>query len=113
MKKAVNISIGQMLFTIEEDAYQKLDQYLNSIRAHFSHTKDHVEIVEDIEARISEKFLETKKKIITTKEVESVMESMGKVADFGNDDMEEDEQMEISIPARKKLYRNSKDKKMH
>lgn len=108
MKKAVTISIAQTLFNIEEDAYLKLDQYLKSIRDHFHHTKGQLEIIQDIEARISEQFIETKRKIITMKEVDIVIESMGKVEDF--DPESEDEDAEVLNSPEKKLYRNPKDK---
>ncbi len=84
MKKALTISIAQTLFTIEEDAYAKLDHYLTSIRSHFAHTEGHADILSDIEARISEKFTESKKRIITLEEVEAVIASMGRVEDFGD-----------------------------
>lgn len=113
MKKAVNISIGQMLFTIEEDAYAKLDDYLKSIRQHFAYTQDHEEIIGDIENRIMEQFVEFKKKIITIKEVETVIASMGTVEDFEHEEgvpAMEAEINEEGRPMRRKLYRNPEDK---
>lgn len=82
MKKAFSISIAQTLFMIEEDAYQKLDIYLKSVRSHFAKTIGGQEIVQDIESRIAELFLASKKQIITMMEVDSVIESMGRVEDF-------------------------------
>ena len=35
MKKIVNITIGGIVFAVEEDAYKKLENYLESIRKHF------------------------------------------------------------------------------
>lgn len=122
MKKALTISIAQTLFTIEEDAYTKLDHYLSSIRSHFAHTEGHDDIISDIEARISEKFAESKKHIITLAEVEAVMASMGKVEDFaGADDSAGqsrsgsgahagDTAGNASAENKKKLYRNPDDK---
>jgi len=36
MKKVINITIGNIVFLIEEDAYKKLDNYLSEIRDYFS-----------------------------------------------------------------------------
>lgn len=111
MKKAVNISIGQTLFTIEEDAYLKLDDYLKSIRKHFTHSEDKEEIIIDIESRITEQFLEAKKKIITFKEVEKVIESMGTVEDFEEEEGGPTVAIEaVEVKEKKKLYRDSENK---
>lgn len=83
MKKALNISLGGTLFTIEEDAYAKLEGYLNSVRARFAHTEGKEEILRDIENRIAEHFAESGKSIITLSEVESVIHSMGNADEFG------------------------------
>lgn len=106
MKKALNISIAQTLFTIEEDAYHKLEAYLQSIRQHFAKTEGQEDIMSDIESRISEQFLETKQSMITLTEVEAVMASMGEVKDFTDDDKQPDNQTDVV----KKFYRNPDDK---
>jgi len=106
MKKAINVSIAQTIFTLEEDAYQQLDRYLKSIREHFEQIQDYSEIIDDIEARISEKFLETNKKIITLKGVKMMIESVGEVEDFE----EEGGGAKSQIKAKKKLYRNTQEK---
>ncbi|HVW66553.1 MAG TPA: DUF2807 domain-containing protein [Candidatus Peribacteraceae bacterium] len=98
MKKTISIQISGILFHVDDDAYEKLDQYLRSIRNHFAHLADRDEIVSDIESRIAEKFSEKLKKnkqTIMLKDVEGLIESMGTVADFeefetGNRTSEED-----------------------
>jgi phage shock protein PspC (stress-responsive transcriptional regulator) len=106
MKKAFQISLAGTLFTMEDDAYAKLDGYLSSIKSHFSKTEGRDEIVKDIEARIAEKLLEAGKPIVTIDEVESVIESMGKVEDFGDGIKEETSAKDVRS---KKLYRNPDD----
>ncbi len=103
MKKALQISIAQTLFTIEEDAYAKLDHYLAGIRAHFSSTEGREEIIGDIESRIGEKLSESKKEIITLQEVENVMASIGRVEDFDGDQNEK-------VTTDKKLFRDPDNK---
>jgi hypothetical protein len=85
MDKTVTITIAGELFHVEEPAYQELDAYLRSVRAHFSAFPDSLEIVSDIEARIAEAFsasLSSRKKVITEKDVQKLIKSMGTVQDF-------------------------------
>ncbi|MEM6523316.1 MAG: PspC domain-containing protein [Bacteroidota bacterium] len=85
MKKNISINISGIIFHIEEDAYEALKNYLDSINAYFSTFEDNQEIIADIESRIAEIFL-TKlnedKQVITTEDVESLMNTMGSIRDF-------------------------------
>jgi len=58
MNKIFNINLGGYPFTIDEDAFQKLDKYLKTISGHFSASEGCDEIVSDIESRIAELFTE-------------------------------------------------------
>lgn len=94
MKKALQISLAKTLFTIEEDAYARLENYLAAVRKHF--------------ASIAEQLLERKEKIVTIEAIESILAKMGKVEDF-------DDRIASNVPASdggpaiggKKLYRNT------
>lgn len=106
MKKALTISIRSTLFTIEEDAYNRLDSYLKDITAHFSKTEGSEDVISDIETRIAEKLLETKEQVISLLSVEKIISVMGTVDQF------EETKTEDSSPAQthgKKLYRNPSD----
>lgn len=107
MKKAFQISIAGTLFSIEEDAFARLDGYISSIKKHFASSEGSDEIVRDIESRIAEQLIESKKAVITLAEVESVIAAMGKVEDF--EDGIEGEKASDKEP-RKKLYRNPDDR---
>ena len=74
MNKIFNINLGGYPFTIDEDAFQKLDKYLKTISGHFSSSEGYEEIVSDIESRIAELLTEDLKgrPIISMKEVENV-----------------------------------------
>ena len=85
MNKTVNINLANTLFHIDDDAYNKLRRYLESIRRSFSGTKGSDEIIADIEARIAELFLEkmeNERQVITHKEVDQVIEVMGQPEDY-------------------------------
>ena len=86
MKKTLSINIAGIVFHIEEDAYATLDTYLKSIHAYFKNFEGAKDIVDDIEARIAEKFWnirETEKtEAITQVHVEALIASLGTIADF-------------------------------
>ena len=85
MKKNISINIAETLFHIEESGYQLLEEYLTSINAYFSTFDDHKDIIEDIESRISEIFLDkrsTESEVILLSDVESLITIMGTVTDF-------------------------------
>lgn len=85
MKKNISINISGVIFHIEEDGYELLKNYLESISRYFSTYEDSKEITDDIEGRIAEIFLaklSNFKQVITKEDVEAVMVTMGSVEDF-------------------------------
>ena len=90
MKKTISINISGVIFHIEEDGYEKLKSYLQSIQQYFSTYDDSQEIVTDIENRIAEKLLKSLKgddktpsrQAVTLEDVNGLIAKMGTVADF-------------------------------
>ncbi len=85
MKKNISINISGIIFHIEEDGYEILRNYLESISRYFASYEDNKEIIEDIEGRIAEIFLSklsSSKEVITQEDVEAVVAKMGNIADF-------------------------------
>ena len=58
MKKNITINLCGRLFQIDEDAYEMLQKYIESLRSSFGKQDGGDEIVDDIEARIAELFAE-------------------------------------------------------
>ena len=58
MNKTFNINLGGYPFAIDEDAYEYIQNYLNTIRRHFSASDGCDEIIYDIEVRMAELFQE-------------------------------------------------------
>jgi hypothetical protein len=54
MNKILNINLGGYALTIDDDAYEYLQAYIDSIRKRFSESEGRDEIVSDIEARLGE-----------------------------------------------------------
>ncbi|HAS45945.1 MAG TPA: hypothetical protein DCS93_36015 [Microscillaceae bacterium] len=91
MKKNISINISGIIFYIEEDTYEELKNYLNSVEEYFSSYEDSKEIIADIENRMAEIFMSTlkdSKQVITPEDVQNLITTMGSVADFQA--MEED-----------------------
>lgn len=85
MKKNISINISGIIFHIEEDGYEVLKKYLDSINKYFSSFEDSSEILSDIESRIAEIFLSKLnegKQVITFEDVNTLVSTMGSVSDF-------------------------------
>ena len=85
MKKNISINISGIIFHIEEDCYDSLRKYLDSINSYFGSFEDSSEILADIESRIAEIFLSKLnegKQAITAEDVHSLIATMGSVNDF-------------------------------
>ena len=111
MNKTVNINLAGIFFHIDEDAYLKLQRYLEAIKRSFTDSQGREEIIADIEARISELFTErmkTDRQVISNKEVEEVITIMGQPEDYlVDDEIFEDE------PNNKHYSNTSKSKKLY
>ncbi|MEO1052455.1 MAG: PspC domain-containing protein [Bacteroidota bacterium] len=85
MKKNISINISGIIFHIEEDGYDRLKAYLDSITKYFSSFDESQEIIADIESRIAEIFLSKlneNKQVITAEDVEALVATMGSIQDF-------------------------------
>ncbi len=94
MKKTFSITIAGVVFHIEEDGYERLRSYLASVQQYFSAYEGSAEIIADIEGRIAEKFSDTlqkeSKQSLSATDVDTLIRSMGTVADFEAIEEEED-----------------------
>jgi phage shock protein PspC (stress-responsive transcriptional regulator) len=90
MKETVKINLAQRLYDLDEDAYRKLKKYLDSLNQYFSKEENgSEEILLDIEQRIAEILdgrLNNDKKVVTMSDVYEIIEMMGTIEDFKNDD---------------------------
>lgn len=122
MNKTFNINLGSYPFAIDEDAYNYIQNYLDTIRRHFSTSDGCDEILYDIEVRMAELFAEHLKgrAIISMKEVDEVIMIMGKPEDFGAEPMSEQHsysstrgrRSDTKINTGKRLFRDPEDKKV-
>lgn len=85
MKKIININLSGRVIPIEDSAYEKLQQYIDSLRRYFANEEGRDEIINDIESRIAELMSDKVRKgaeSITDGDVEDIISSMGRVEDF-------------------------------
>jgi len=110
MKITENINLAGLIFTIDEDALLKLQNYLNSIERYFGAKEEREEIVTDIEARIAELFqtqLNKSKEVISMVEVDQVIETLGMPEQFmGEEESTEEKNEYYSSQKPHKLYRD-------
>jgi phage shock protein PspC (stress-responsive transcriptional regulator) len=113
MNKTVNINLAGIFFHIDEDAYLKLQRYLEAIKRSFTDSQGRSEIISDIEARIAELFSERvkhNKQVIGIKEVDDVITIMGQPEDYLVDDEIFEDEPKPSFKPRsstsKKLFRD-------
>lgn len=126
MKKNITINLCGRLYQIDEDAYDLLSHYTDTIRNYFikHEAEDGEEIANDIESRIAELFEELKAQgvqAITISDVQNIIQQIGNVEDITGSDSSEGETATDSTTAKqkpadtaskasKKLYRNPNDK---
>ncbi|MDD4971368.1 MAG: DUF2807 domain-containing protein [Paludibacter sp.] len=91
MKKTLTVNLNNIVFHIDDDAYEMLETYLSEIADHFQSDEERKEIMTDIEARIAELFdekLQKNKNVINLTDVEEIVEIMGKPSQFTGDEEE-------------------------
>ncbi len=129
MKKNITINLCGRLFQIDEDAYELLQQYIESLRQSFGREEGGEEIVNDIETRIAELFSELNQQgteAITIEHVKDIITRIGKPEELTGEEEKQDngghkydsfhtaaQGIRDNVRARtagKRLYRNPNDK---
>lgn len=117
MNRTIDINLGGMVFHIDENAYPVLNEYLQSLKKHFSTQKGGDEVMTDIEIRIAEMFQKhtnITKQNITIIDVEEVMHTMGSPENFESDDATASSKTNYTTPPHepvspvaKRIYRDT------
>lgn len=125
MKKVLNISLGNRTFTLEEDAYTRLREYLDHFRARLASTPGtpnnlDAEVMEDLEDRIAELFQQevgTEGRVVRLDVVERVTRQLGMPDGAPENDAHKEEASSSSsytcdIPMPKRLYRDCDNRRI-
>ena len=113
MKKTFTISLGHSVFNVEEDAYEILKMYLDSIKNYFQKMENDSEIISDFELRIAENFsskLSSGKQYINLSDVKEVIQIMGSLDDFKEIYNDVEAEQEEEKKENNKLYRDSSNR---
>lgn len=81
MKKNISINLFGTLYAIDEDAYNLLERYLDSMKSYFSRQEGGEEIADDIEHRVAELLWQEKEKGSEAVNIEMIKEIIGKIGD--------------------------------
>ena len=109
MNKIFNINLGGYPFTIDDNAYNHLMNYLDTIQGHFNNSESCEEIMGDIEFRMAELFQEgmQSRPIVTRKDVDDAIKIMGTPEDFGAESYEDDD-YQTNVPIAEKITKSGK-----
>ena len=113
MKEVKKCSISGVAFTMDVDAYEALDAYLESLKKSYQDTPDGAEIVADIEARIAELILSAQDntRVVEKPLILDIIAQMGSAEDISDESSDRDLQYETPrIPRR--LYRDTANAKL-
>ena len=117
MKKTLTINLSGVVFNIDEDAYEVLNEYLRKLEIQFS-DEDGKEVMRDIEARLAELFSNTlksgNKNVVTINNVNSVIEQLGTAEEIGGEDknstFDNKEEKKENRKRYRKFYRDGENK---
>ena len=108
MKKTYNINLNGQAFCIDEDAYAKLQVYIDTLEKYYLAEEDGKEIMADIESRIAEllrEFLQRNhKEVVSLPEIDKVIEIMGTPEVIIDEDTQESTMPREEV--KRKLYRD-------
>ena len=123
MNRIISINISGFIFNVDEEAFVRLQAYLDFLHKHFTKTQGGDEILADIEARISEMLLSRlsdRKEVVTMNDVEYIISVMGKPEELEDETetMDESEQdsktnsnwQEQQAKSYRRIYRDPDDK---
>ena len=91
MKEVKKCSISGVAFTMDTDAYQELEAYLESLKKTYKETPDGAEIVADIEARIAELILSAQDstRVVEKPLILNIIRQMGTAEDISEESRDE------------------------
>lgn len=116
MKKVVDVSIGHMSFTIDEDAYFKLRSYLDCFKATIKDSVEADEVMEDVESRVAEIFMEQLKflgQVVDISLVDSVISHLGEIDSESKKEQTDGFYEKTNAPkSSKQLFRDSDRRKI-
>lgn len=113
MNEIKKCSLSGVGFTFEKVAYNRLNDYLNSLKEAYKNSADCDEILADIEARIAELILSAQSdahSVVTLPIIENIIAQLGSPEDISGEEATPKADNSARIPRR--LYRDSENAKL-
>ena len=113
MNEIKKCSLSGIGFTLEKVAYNRLNDYLNSLKEAYKNSADCEEIMADIEARIAELILSVQSDtqcVVTLPIVENIIAQLGSPEDISGEESKPKVESSTRIPRR--LYRDMENSKL-
>lgn len=113
MKKTLNVNIGSVAFTLDEDAYYTLNNYYEDIRSRL-YESERSEVMEDIESRTADIFRENLSyptQVVSLDLVKRTIAIIGSASTFGEKKYDRDyvPPREHEQPSPRRLYRSRRN----
>ena len=107
MQQVVKVSIGNIAFTLDKDAHELMDDYLDRLTTHYAGNANCSEILSEIESRIAELLIEKgyRDNIVPADAVQDIINTLGRPEDF---DGKNDNEGRKTI--KKRVYRDPENK---
>ena len=114
MKKIININLGGYPFTIDIDAYERMESYFDSLERYFKEYESPHEIIFDIEVRMGELFRENigASAIVSIKDIEEVIKILGTPEDISKENPDNEDYNFNSTGREKRSYRDKNEYKV-
>ncbi|MFN8287236.1 MAG: PspC domain-containing protein [Chitinophagales bacterium] len=127
MRKTININLGGVAFTIDENAFEALHAYLEALKRKFSNETERTEIMADIEGRMAEMLSQRigdRKEVASLEDIEYIINVMGKPEDIAGEGEATGTEQKTSAtttnttttgpkePIKKRLFRDPDDKRV-
>lgn len=120
MNRTITMNLSGIIFHIEEDAYEMLNKYLDTIKSYFNDAESRDEIMRDIEGRIAELLQEKVsniKQAVLLQDVNAVIVLMGNPEEFAEDiqqkdfkQAEQENKYQQSTNKNRRVFRDSDNK---
>lgn len=113
MNEIKKCSLSGIGFTLEKVAYNRLNDYLNSLKEAYKNSADCEEIMADIEARIAELILSAQSDtqcVVTLPIIENIIVQLGSPEDISGEESKPKAESSTRIPRR--LYRDMENSKL-
>lgn len=118
MNEIKKCSISGVAFTLDKEAYETLENYLNGLNEAYRHSADGPEIVADIEARIAELILSVQDggQVVENPLILNIIDQLGHIDELSNEQQEngtrEDGDLQPADRIPRRLYRDPENAKL-